>query len=259
MNHLRKFELENDYLNAKDSFVYPNVSYIVEKDILHYMKNSKYKFVDLGLPSGLQWAAWNIGATKPEESGLYFAWGEDKGYVVTRGELQDESQGLYTAVITNADGTETTKTFAQDYSDYKHYDVSTSAFTKYNSTSGLTTTLANEDDGCYLDEKEMRMPTKEECEELIANTNHDWTDNYDGRGIKGMTFTSKTNGNSIFVPAVGAVNSGVLSFFGLGGFFWSSSLFSSVVGAFGFNFNSGVLDVGGVSRFFGIPLRAVRP
>ena len=52
MNHLRKFELETDYLQAKDSFVYPNVSYIVEKDILHYMKNSKYDFVDLGLIYG---------------------------------------------------------------------------------------------------------------------------------------------------------------------------------------------------------------
>ena len=41
MNHLRKFELENDYLQAKDSFVYPNVSYIVEKDILHYMKKNQ--------------------------------------------------------------------------------------------------------------------------------------------------------------------------------------------------------------------------
>ena len=104
MNHLRKFELETDYLNAKDSFVYPNVSYIVEKDILHYMKNSKYDFVDLGLPSGLKWAAWNVGATQPEESGLYFAWGEDKGYVVTRGEEIDAINGQYNAIIKNAAG-----------------------------------------------------------------------------------------------------------------------------------------------------------
>ena len=219
MNHLRKFELETDYLNAKDSFVYPNVSYIVEKDILHYMKNSKYDFVDLGLPSGLKWAAWNVGATKPEDSGLYFAWGEDKGYVVTRGEVINASQGKYNAIITNEDGSETTKTFASGYTDYKHYDVSTSAFTKYNSTSGLTTTLAKEDDGCYLDEKAIRMPTKAEFEELIANTTSTWTEKYNGSEVNGMTFTSKTNGNSIFVPAVGAVNSGVLNNFGLNGNF----------------------------------------
>lgn len=256
MNHLRKFELENDYLQAKDSFVYPNVSYIVEKDILHYMKNTKYDFVDLGLPSGLKWAAWNVGATKPEESGLYFAWGEDKGYVVTRGELQDESQGLYTAVITNADGTETTKTFAQDYSDYKHYENGEPI--KYNGTDGLTT-LETEDDGCYLDEKAMRMPTSGDCVELIENTTSAWTENYNGSGINGLTLTSNTNGNSIFVPAVGAVNGGVLRYFGLGGVFWSCSRYSFVEFAFIFYFGSGILDVGSDTRFSGLPLRAVRP
>lgn len=34
------------------------------------------KYVDLGLPSGTLWASYNIGATKPEEFGDYFAWGE---------------------------------------------------------------------------------------------------------------------------------------------------------------------------------------
>ena len=257
MNHLRKFELETDYLQAKDSFVYPNVSYIVEKDILHYMKNSKYEFVDLGLPSGLQWAKWNVGATKPEESGLYFAWGENKGYVVKRGTAIEETAGQYNAIITNADGTETTKTFAEGWSDYELNDGS--GFTKYNETDGLTT-LANEDDGCYLTEKEMRMPTKEECEELIANTRRHFIEDYNGSRVNGMTFTSNTNGNSIFVPAVGAVNSGVLNGFGLYGGFWSSSLSSSSVeGAFGLDFDSGDLVVGNGGRFFGIPLRAVRP
>ena len=189
---------------------------------------------------------------------MYFAWGEDKGYVVTRGGEIDAINGQYNAIIKNADGSKTTKTFASGYTDYKHYDVSTSAFTKYNSTSGLTT-LANEDDGCYLAEKSMRMPTQAECQELIANTTSAWTDNYDGRGISGMTFISKTNGNSIFVPAVGAVYSGVLNLFGLVGYFWSSSLSSSSVeGAFGLYFSSVDLDVDGVSRFVGIPLRAVR-
>ena len=219
------------------------------------MKNSKYEFVDLGLPSGLKWAAWNVGATKPEESGLYFSWGEDKGYVVTRGEVINEKYGTYNAIIKNADGSETTKTFASNYTDYKHYKDG--AFTKYNNSGD---TLSKEDDGCYLAEKAMRMPTKEECEELIANTNHDWTEKYNGSGINGMTFTSKTNGNSIFVPAVGAVNSGLLNYFGLNGGFWSSSLSSSSVEeAFHLDFRSGNLGVDDDVRFDGVPLRAVRP
>ncbi len=32
--------------------------------------------VDMGLPSGLKWASYNLGATKPEEFGDYYAWGE---------------------------------------------------------------------------------------------------------------------------------------------------------------------------------------
>ena len=44
------------------------------------MPQPLYEFVDLGLPSGLKWATCNVGATKPEEYGLYFAWGETEGY-----------------------------------------------------------------------------------------------------------------------------------------------------------------------------------
>lgn len=36
--------------------------------------------IDLGLPSGTLWASYNLGATKPEDFGDYFAWGEMKGY-----------------------------------------------------------------------------------------------------------------------------------------------------------------------------------
>lgn len=34
------------------------------------------RWVDLGLPSGILWAKYNVGATSPEEYGEYYAWGE---------------------------------------------------------------------------------------------------------------------------------------------------------------------------------------
>ena len=34
------------------------------------------EYVDLGLPSGLKWATCDLGATKPEERGDFYAWGE---------------------------------------------------------------------------------------------------------------------------------------------------------------------------------------
>lgn len=35
-----------------------------------------HAYVDLGLPSGLKWATYNVGADSPEKYGDYFAWGE---------------------------------------------------------------------------------------------------------------------------------------------------------------------------------------
>lgn len=37
---------------------------------------NNFKVVDLGLPSGLKWASCNLGASKPEELGSLYAWGE---------------------------------------------------------------------------------------------------------------------------------------------------------------------------------------
>ena len=38
--------------------------------------SESHEYVDLGLPSGTLWATCNVGASKPEEYGNYFAWGE---------------------------------------------------------------------------------------------------------------------------------------------------------------------------------------
>ena len=35
-----------------------------------------YDYIDLGLPSGRLWAAYNVGATKISELGDYFSWAE---------------------------------------------------------------------------------------------------------------------------------------------------------------------------------------
>ena len=50
-----------------------------------------YEFVALGLPSGLLWATCNVGATSPEQTGLYFAWGETVGYTAEQVENGERS------------------------------------------------------------------------------------------------------------------------------------------------------------------------
>lgn len=41
-------------------------------------KYNGYEYVDLGLPSGTKWATHNVGATSPEDVGMYYAWGDAK-------------------------------------------------------------------------------------------------------------------------------------------------------------------------------------
>ena len=192
-------------------------------------ESSTYEWVDLGLPSGLLWASTNVGAEKPEDFGLYFAWGETQGY----------------------EGVTIDKQFTWD--DYKF--GTQDALTKYNDVDGLTV-LELKDDALYQSDNTCRMPTKDECQELIDNTtNTQETLN----GVNGMRFTSNINGNSIFVPAAGYCDDGSVSDVGSGGCFWSSSLYegySNVGWYLGFLSDNTVLN--GYYRSSGLSIRAVK-
>ena len=155
---------------------------------------SQYEFVDLGLPSGTKWATTNLGAAKPEEYGLYFAWGETQGY----------------------EGITIDKQFTQD--DYKF--GTKDSLTKYNDADGLTV-LELEDDAAYQSDNACRMPTKADFEELIANTTSTWETL---NGINGRRLTSNTNSNSIFIPAAGGCYEGSADNVGSYNGLWSSSL-----------------------------------
>jgi hypothetical protein len=64
-----KYDLNDDgVVDVTD--VIQLVNYILGKE------NETHVAVDLGLPSGTKWASCNVGATKPEEYGGYYAWGE---------------------------------------------------------------------------------------------------------------------------------------------------------------------------------------
>ena len=63
-----------------------------------------------------------------------------------------------------------------------------------------------------------RIPTKFEVEELINKCTFTWTTQ---GGRKGYKVTSKTNGNSIFIPAAGRKNGTILSFKEGQGSYWT--------------------------------------
>ena len=65
-----------------------------------------------------------------------------------------------------------------------------------------------------------RMPTKEEMQELIDKCTWIWTTQ---NGVEGYKVTSKTNGNSIFLPAAGYRSGSSLNYAGRFGYSWSSA------------------------------------
>ncbi len=197
-----------------------------------------HEYVDLGLPSGTKWATCNVGATSPEEYGDYYAWGET-----------------------------TTKS---DYSweTYKYANGNYDALTKYCSNSsygndGFTdalTTLEAEDDAATANwGSAWRMPTNAEWEELRKNCDWVWTYDYDGTGVAGHVVVSKTNGNSIFLPAAGYRSFDYIGNAGLYGNYWSSSLDAdSPSGAWRASFYSDDVLGGYDSRWYGQSVRPVQ-
>ena len=155
-----------------------------------------YEYVDLGL--SVKWATCNVGASKPEEYGDYFAWGE----------TQPKSN--------------------YDWSTYK-YGSSSSSLTKYNTDSRCGTV----DDKTVLEAADdaatanwggaWRMPTDAELTELREQCTWSWiTQNR----VKGYKVTSNKNGKSIFLPAAGCRYDSSLSRAGSDGYYWSSSLYT---------------------------------
>lgn len=193
-----------------------------------------HEWVDLGLPSGTLWATCNVGANSPEEYGDYFAWGETEP-----------------------------KT---DYSwnTYKYCKSSSDSMTKYctNSKYGTVdnkTELEPSDDAATANwGSEWQMPSYGQCNELINSsyTTTTWTTM---NGKYGRKITSKSNGNSIFLPAAGCRYDTSLGSAGSGGYYWSRMLYTSgSSGACFLAFDSSNIGTGIYDRYYGRSVRPVR-
>lgn len=215
--------------------------------------------VDLGLPSGLKWANMNVGATKPEGKGTYFAWGEVTGceYInntdctpaIMDGNPNNWSGGVNSNYVSG-----NSKTNFGSWTYYKWYNGST--YYKY--TNSTKTTLDPEDDAAHVNwGGDWRMPTKAEQDELRNNCTWTWTSDYNGTGVAGRIVTGP-NGNSIFLPASGNRYSSSFEDVGSNGYYWSSSLSSGNDGsAYFLYFYSSTVDWYSSSRCYGLSVRAV--
>ena len=190
--------------------------------------------VDLGLPSGLKWASCNIGATTAEEYGNYYAWGE------------------------------TTPKTDYTWATYKYANGDEHKLTKYCSKArsgdnGFTDNLIilePADDAATVNWGEVwRMPTDAEWTELQENCTWTWTTQ---NGVNGYQVTSKTNGNSIFLPAAGYRYSTSLSSADSDGYYWSASLNDyTPSNAWSLRFSSGSMYGDNFYRRGGFPVRPV--
>jgi hypothetical protein len=161
------------------------------------------EWVDLGLPSGLLWAKCNLGATKPEEYGDYYAWGETS----TKEVYTWETYKYCTAV--DEDGW--IKTLSKYNTD-----------SEYGTPDHLTTLQPSDDVATQKLGDGARMPTETEWCELLANTTSEWTT---VNGVYGCRLTA-SNGKSLFFPAAGGRYGSELLRAGEIGVYRSSSLYA---------------------------------
>ena len=181
-------------------------------------KINGHPYVEMG--DGLKWATYNVGASKPEESGNYFAWGETEPKTSYNwANYQFASKGTLESIFKY--------TIPDGYEDGSWYDDYNKNFLGDNLTQ-----LVPADDAAHVNWKgSWRMPTMEEWSALYNTDNFKWTyvENYRGTGVAGMMVTSKIEGyegNSIFLPGPGAYIREGYGVMNVGsGYYWSSSLF----------------------------------
>ncbi len=147
---------------------------------------NNHEFVDLGLTSGLLWATCNIGATKPEEYGNFYAWGET------------ESKNSFSwSNYAHCEGTQESCYKLGDDISETEYDV---AHVKWG--------------GAW------RLPSNNDFKELYKECTWKWeTIN----GVSGFSIVGPSGG-SIFIPAAGwQKGNSEPSDVGSHGYYWSSN------------------------------------
>lgn len=230
------------------------------------MLQPKPKFIDLGLPSGNLWCDRNLGASSPEDVGLYFQWGDAQGYTPDQ--------------IGNEEGQ---KSFSQADCKWAIELPDGYGYTKYFSGDDKKI-LDPEDDAAYtMLGDEYRMPTLDDIVELCQNTDiylvptegeeirgnivegniyvlrFEWENN--SSDIKGIKFYKKNDKETyLFVPTSGVAGSGSVYSAESIGNLWTSTRNPSNVGSAGnlyFNSDNGYIFY--TVRHNGMNIRAIKP
>lgn len=151
------------------------------------INTNNYEYIDLGLPTGTLWATCNVGAKAPSDTGLFFQFGDIKGW--TEDQIGKDKQFNL-----------------NDYKYTKEDDI-----------------LDIEDDAAHAYmQGDWHMPTPLQIQELLDNTISTWTTL---NGVNGRLFTSKSDpSKSIFFPATGGAWNGSVHFSGNNCSIWSNMI-----------------------------------
>ena len=195
--------------------------------------------------NGPYWAECNVGASKPEEYGYYFWWGDTVGYTNT-------GRGW----ISVKDGTGIS--FADSGTAASTYDKSNSQLQSAGYIDSTGNLVAAHDAATAHLGAPWRMPTDAEFSALINNCTTTWitTNGVSGRLVTG---TGAYANRSIFLPAAGYGRDSDLNYPGSRGFYWSSTPSSGGASlACYLDVNSSYFNQSLNSLYFGQSVRPVR-
>jgi len=170
--------------------------------------------------NGPYWAEWNVGASKPEEYGYYFWWGDTVGYTRSGGILNE--YGDYDGVTwVSSTGTQMGSSPFDDESCLTMYkDIAALQSAGYiDSTGNLV--AAHDAATAHLGAP-WRMPTGAEMDALASNCTTTWITT---NGVSGRLVTGKGDyaNRSIFLPAAGFSHDSSLCHLSLSGDYLSST------------------------------------
>lgn len=197
------------------------------------------------------WAKCNLGATKPEEYGDYYAWGEVSSYCISQDPLvwKEGKEGGYCPQ---------SYSWANGYLECltKYCFSYTPTYWNGDGEPDNKSTLEPEDDAvCVSKGGDWRMPTLGELSAVRGCCDWTWTNL---NGVAGYLGKCRRNENTIFLPAAGSMVGTKLKNAGTVGTYWSSSLFDynpHMAGIITFDSNRDAY--GGTFRDVGLPIRPV--
>lgn len=217
--------LEDDTQYYYRAYLFVDGEYFYAEEVKSF-KTKPADEVDLGL--SVNWRSWNVGATKAEEDGNYFAWGET------------EQKEEYTW-----------QTYFENPYDENDDWVGCATTTDITGSDKDAATVV-------LGEK-WRTPTSEEMKELMDNCTWTWTTM---NGVNGYMVESNVagyEGNYIFLPAAGNYDKKDVKNKGTYGGYWTSTPLSSESKAAAYNlyfYGETILSTQNSNRYTG---RSIRP